>query len=524
LHFNNQESSQVFKKYLPHDIKVIAIMNTKNFLFKPNIMLSLIISSMMMGTTFCNAEEKKSYTRPPVSSFSSQMSDALTGSGKYEKPVWNLHDALKLPDWLSLSVEQRTRYETMDGRFNAGGRGGDQQIATQIDVFMEARFDKWRVGGEFLDARQWGSDAGSVLNNTHVNTAEMLQGYVAWADQNAFYSGLGAEVIAGRQTLNIGSRRLVARNAFRNTINTFDGLRVRVTNYDNWQVNAFVTMPVNRYPTSAADLLNNVQDFDKADGHTWFSGVFLEGFNLVGKMNGELYLYHLDEGDSPTVATRNRRYFTPGLRFYLKPAKGQFDFQVESIGQFGTVKKDNTPNSPSYSHTAWYQHLDAGYTFDIPWSPRFSAEYDYASGDKNPNDSKDQRFDSLYGGRRFEYAPTGIYGAFSRGNLNTPGYRLGVSPLPNVQAGLAHRFYWLAESRDAWVGSNLQNRNGTSGDFIGHQLELTTRWDVNSSLNLETGWTHLFKGEFAKSALAGAPQGVNVQDVDYFYVQSMLRF
>jgi hypothetical protein len=500
-------------------------MSNKYFLLKPQTVLGLIAGSMIIGSQQSAAEEKKSYTRPPLSAFSSQMSDALTGSGKYEKPIWNLHDTLKLPDWLSLSVEQRTRYENMDGRFNAGGKGGDQQIATQIDVFMEARFDKWRVGGEFLDARQWGSDAGSVLNNTHVNTADMLQGYIAWADQNAFYSGLGAEVIAGRQTLNIGSRRLVARNAFRNTINAFDGLRVRVTNYDNWQVNAFVTMPVNRYPTSAADLLNNVEDFDKADGHTWFSGVFLEGFNLVGKMNGELYLYHLDEGDSPTVATRNRRYFTPGLRFYMKPAKGEFDFQVESIGQFGTVKASTTSNI-TWSHTAWYQHVDAGYTFDIPWSPRVSAEYDYASGDKNPNDSKDQRFDSLYGGRRFEYAPTGIYGAFSRGNLNTPGYRLSVSPLPNVQAGLAHRFYWLAQSRDAWVGSNLQNKNGTSGDFIGHQLELTTRWDVNSSLNLETGWTHLFKGEFARSSLAGtaAAPTPNVQDVDYFYVQSMLRF
>jgi hypothetical protein len=231
-------------------------MSNKYFLLKPQTVLGLIAGSMIIGSQQSAAEEKKSYTRPPLSAFSSQMSDALTGSGKYEKPIWNLHDTLKLPDWLSLSVEQRTRYENMDGRFNAGGKGGDQQIATQIDVFMEARFDKWRVGGEFLDARQWGSDAGSVLNNTHVNTADMLQGYIAWADQNAFYSGLGAEVIAGRQTLNIGSRRLVARNAFRNTINAFDGLRVRVTNYDNWQVNAFVTMPVNRCPTSAADLQN----------------------------------------------------------------------------------------------------------------------------------------------------------------------------------------------------------------------------------------------------------------------------
>ncbi|MDP3838592.1 MAG: hypothetical protein Q8Q54_06700, partial [Methylococcales bacterium] len=61
---------------------------------------------------------------------------------------------------------------------------------------------------------------------------------------------------------------------------------------------------------------------------------------------------------------------------------------------------------------------------------------------------------------------------------------------------------------------------GNSGDFVGQQLDLSTRWDVNSSLNLETGWTHLFKGEFAKTA-QNAPNG---QDINYFYVQSQLRF
>jgi hypothetical protein len=496
-------------------------MSSKSFYIPLHAMLSVAACSMMTATKPIHAEEKK-YTKPPFAAFSSQMSDALQGGGRYEKPVWNLHDLLKLPDWLSISVEQRTRYETMDGSYKAGGQGGDQQIPLQTDVFLEARFDNFRIGGEFLDARQWGADEGSGVNNTHVDTTDMIQGYLAWADQNVFYSGLGAEAILGRQSLNLGSRRLVARNVFRNTINSFDGLRLRLTDYNNWQVNAFVTLPVNRYPTSATELLDNKQDFDKADGKTWFSGVFLEGFKLIGNMNGELYLYHLDEGDSKISATRNRRYFTPGARLYRKAAKGKFDFQIEAIGQIGTVRSSTkSTDSTDLQHRAWYQHSEIGYTFDIPWSPRFAAEYDYASGDKNPNDSKDQRFDTLYGARRFEYGPTGIYGAFARTNLNTPGYRLNFSPSSAIQAGIAHRFFWLAQDTDSWGSTGLQDKKGLSGDFVGHQLELTARWDVNSSLNFETGWTHLFKGQFAKNA-PKAP--TNTQDVDYFYVQSILRF
>jgi len=70
----------------------------------------------MSNSDAIQAAEKITYTRPPFDAFSSQMQDALLGSGKYGKPVWNLHDALKLPEWLSMSLEQRTRYETQDGQ------------------------------------------------------------------------------------------------------------------------------------------------------------------------------------------------------------------------------------------------------------------------------------------------------------------------------------------------------------------------------------------------------------------------
>ncbi|MGZ8947607.1 MAG: alginate export family protein, partial [Methylococcaceae bacterium] len=52
-------------------------------------------------TNNMQAAEKKSYSKPPFAPFSSQMPDALLGNGKYEKPLWNLHDALNLPKWLS---------------------------------------------------------------------------------------------------------------------------------------------------------------------------------------------------------------------------------------------------------------------------------------------------------------------------------------------------------------------------------------------------------------------------------------
>lgn len=489
----------------------------------------LAIANITSVVDVAVAEEKKSYSRPPFSTFASQMSDGLLGSDKYEKPQWNLHNALNLPKWLDIAVEQRTRYESMAGNFRAGSKGGDQQIPLQTDVWLQAHINALRFGVEFLDARAIGADTGSGVNNNQANQADFLQGYAAWADQNLLYSGIGSEVIVGRQTLNFGSRRLLARNAFRNTINSFTGVRLRLLDYDKWQFNGFATMPVLRYPTAAKDILNDVQQFDEEDIHTWFSGGFLEIYDLAWGVSSEVYLYHLDEGDSARNLTRNRRYFTPGVRLFTKPGKAKFDFQVESIGQFGTVRATTAAKDGiNLEHEAWSQHVDFGYTLDMPWSPRLGLEYDYASGDKNPNDNQDQRFDPLYGARRFDFGPTGIYGGFARSNINTPGYRLNLAPRSDLQITFSHRAFWLASAKDAWTTSTgqteagasiaaLQDKTGHSGNYVGQQLDLSCRWDFNSSLNFETGWTHLFKGQFAKTV-------TNAPNIDYFYVQSQLRF
>ncbi|MDD5412679.1 MAG: hypothetical protein PHF31_14935, partial [Methylobacter sp.] len=139
-----------------------------------NHTLSLIVAGgFIMGSSGpAQAEEKKTYTRVPFTAFSSQMQDALLGSDKYEKPAWNLHDALKLPEWLSVSLEQRTRYETMSGSFKAGSKGGDQQIPLQTTLWLEAHLSSFRLGTEFMDARALNSDSGTGVNNTMADTAD----------------------------------------------------------------------------------------------------------------------------------------------------------------------------------------------------------------------------------------------------------------------------------------------------------------------------------------------------------------
>jgi len=506
------------------------------------------------------AEPQQSYSRAPMAAYNFMMQDPLLGNS-YEKPVWNLHDTLGLPEWLSVGVEHRTRYESVSDTFKASqpspapkAGGGDQQIALQSDLWLQAKLGKFRFAAEFMDARTTLSDDGAnntpnPPNNASVDTLDFAQGYVSWTDQNLFFSGKGVEVKAGRQTMDLGSRRLIARPIFRNTVNNFTGVRVRVIDYDRWQFNAFATMPVLRFPqynsvTPNADLINHHQ-WDEEDTRTWFSGGILEGSKLYKDINAEVYLYHLDEGDSRLNPTRNRRYFTPGIRIYQKPSKGNYDFTAEGMGQFGTVKYAATGAfaNTEKQHEAWSSHVEAGYSFDLPWSPRFYLEHDYASGNKNwKNNSasaEDSRFDPLFGASDFDFGPAGIYGAFQRTNINSPGYKLDFSPRNDMSFRFQQRLIWLAEGQDCWgaaacTAGTTPGLAGGNGSYVGDQLGFTGRYNVNSSLNFDAGWYHLFKGDFAKSAkqtnATGAAQTGAAfattpgADTDYFFVTSQLRF
>jgi hypothetical protein len=118
-----------------------------------------------------------------------------------------------------------------------------------------------------------------------------------------------------------------------------------------------------------------------------FAGFFAETRALPWDLNGELYFYYLNEvpgyvyEDFDQSRLGRRRLFTPGFRMFWPARKGEWDFEVESAAQTGASRED--PWSKQISHEAFLQHLQVGYTFDLPWQPRLIAQYDYASGGMN---------------------------------------------------------------------------------------------------------------------------------------------
>ncbi len=419
---------------------------------------------------------------------------------------WRAHEALGL-SWLRFGLEQRTRFEHVENDFRPAAGSDSTGLALRTLLSAELRFLPVVVGFELQDSRLYAT-RDTPLNTTHVNPLELLQGYV----------GLRRGALSltlGRFTMDLGSRRLVARNEFRNTINGFTGVDVMWTRASRLTLRAFAMMPVIRLPLETGALAKNAVAFDVENTSAFFAGGFVSA-PLGAEVQVEAYVLGLHESDHPLAPSADRRLVTPGVRLLRPPANGTFDFQLEMMAQLGTSRATaEAADGRDLAHRAFSAHLSAGWRFDVAASPRLALQYDFASGDDDARDGLNGRFDVLFGARRFELGPTGLWGAIARSNLHSPGVRVEVAPHPTLEAFAAYRALWLASPRDAWTTAPLVDPTGASGTFVGHHLEARVRWSpLPRNLALEVGGAWLAQGTFAKSA-PGARGGDSV----YAYAQ-----
>ena len=421
---------------------------------------------------------------------------------------WNryLKAALHLPAWLDLGLEHRMRFETYDHPWRPRQPAGqtDSQVQQRSRVRLGLNGKNFKFLFEGQDARVYLDDVESYVTTGIRNEMDVLQLMASVTVNNALGTGLRTDLHVGRLTMHVGRGRLVIRNDYRNTVNAFDGVHWQLGRDKSWRVRLFLVEPV---------LRDEVQP-DEQSKRSVFWGTFFEADQMPG-LRLNTYYFGLNDQRSATIG-RQRTFSTFGTRFFDDPKPGRIDYEIESVWQTG--KKGNV------NHFAHFQHIDIGYTWDLPWSPRFLIHYDYASGDRNARDSQDSAFDTLFGARRFDYMPTGNFGPFYRSNFSSPGWRVIVVPCQGCEVQLKHRAWYLATSRGAFGGNGLHDPTGGSGNFLGHDLELRAQWKTNDNLAFELGYDHWFKGSYLERLpdSAGLPPGGN-RDSDYFYVQTKFR-
>lgn len=437
--------------------------------------------------------------------------------GKKEGP-WRLTEALGLPDWFEIKGTIRGRYEAFDDQFR-GGSGGEEHIfVTRSLVEMTVRDEFLSATAEIQDSRVYSGISNATLNTGIVNNVELLQGYIAGEFTDAFEADDSLRVQLGRHTMDIGSRRLVARNRFRNTINGFTGVNAQWKSKSGNEARVFYTYPVQRLPRGSAALDDGDIQFDEERTSVKFWGGHGTFRDVAAGMDAELYLFGLDESDAEGLSTRDRNLKTLGTRWVKPRSAGNLYWELESVYQFG-----ESPQSAASTldHEAWFHHATFGYAFRGDTKSRLEVLFDYVSGDNNPNDGDNNRFDTLFGARRFEFGPTGILGAFARSNLVSPGLRFNTKLASDWQLMLTHRFHYLASDRDAWTTAGVQDPTGNSGSYIGTLSEFRVRHDIApKSLMLEFGAAYYAAGSFVENAAGPA----SVSDTLYGYTQMNFTF
>lgn len=435
---------------------------------------------------------------------------------------WRLGDAVAAPAWLTIDGSYRIRYEHLDNPFRLASDGTEDLLVERLLLGMRADHGPAYAGLEIEDSRAQLGDARPPLGTDDVNALEPLQAYVGLRMSDVFAKGDQLDFVGGRLTIDAGSRRLAARNRFRNTLNAFTGVHARWLGETGSTLQLFYTFPVNRLPFSLTRLDNNDQELDESSNDVRFWGMLASREHIFGNAHGEMYVFGLNESDAPDLPTADRDLYTPGARLVVSPAPGAWDFEIEAALQFGTSRQSLLPSDTTgLDHRAGFVHLHAGRTFEAIWEPRVVLQYDYASGDSSPDDDENNRFDTLYGARRFDFGPTGIYGAFARSNISSPGLRLDTHPGEHTTFLAGYRAVYLASRRDALTTAGLRDPAGASGNFVGQQLEFLFQYEaVPDNVDVELGGAWLIDGEFLRDA-PGAPEN---GDAFYWYAQVGLTF
>jgi Alginate export len=434
-----------------------------------------------------------------------------------------IEKATGAPDWLTIRGSQRTRFEVLNGPGTFGAlvstnRNGDVEtrnfsngtmdlVSLQTALFIEARLGKVRLVVEAMDSRSYKaivSDSfGNILADN--NALEPIQAYAA-LNLGHIAGANQAEILVGRFTMNLGSGRLVARSKFRNTIQSYHGVRANISPTGDDNLTLFYTLPYSRRPNDG-----NKLRYDTPERNQHFWGAHYETPNILRGAIVEAYLYGR-YGDSP--GSLSGLQFTPGVRLYRSPQENSFDFDIEAAAQI----RNNAFNGRGNQRAGFFSHAELGYTPGSNKKIRIAGLLDVASGSEDKLDLETNQinspsfgpisftratfaganaFDPLFGDFSKDFGPEGLFGLLARTNIISPAVRLEYAPSSRFETRLTYRAARQLEPEVIFFSIFQVDAFGNPSNIIiprrhfsgwGHQIDTRARyWIVPKRLQVELG-------------------------------------
>lgn len=422
-------------------------------------------------------------------------------------------EAFKHLDWLDVGLDYRVRYELRDGDIRRNRLITDNNFLLRTRAYVGIRniIDPFRFAIEFEDARAYNSDF--PRDNRDWNAFELIQTY----GELYFKDALGKDdlgnnrpirIRGGRMAWEAVDRRLLGNNQWRNTSNNFEGFRVTFGQEANdWELDAWGMQPV----------IRDINSFDERNKSQWFYGAVGHWRKWSDVITIQPYYMALMQDDRGGQQA-SREIHSSGIRAYGVLPKTNIDYDLGAIYQFG---RDN-----GQTKSAWSYLIELGYTFRHDWKPRLSAFYAFVSGDRNPNDNVNNRFERFFGFAR----PWSPDDNLIMENVKAPKIVFEFSPHKDVSIDGGYSWFWLASDTDRF--NNLlsvstpttlnRDPTGQSGDFLGQSINARINYKLAPLVDTTVGYSHWMNGAFVMNRQLAA-LGDSNESTNFFYVEVSIR-
>ena len=403
--------------------------------------------------------------------------------------------------WFRNMRESGSRLEPGDNTYNL--------IRTRLHADLWYR-DQVRLFAEGIDARSFSQEKNPL--GIDVNHTDMLN---LFADiKIANVKDGQAYVRVGRQELLYGSQRLISTLDWANTRRTFQGVKTfwRSPKLD---LDAFWVRPMNISQQSRTN-------FDNWDENRDFYGLWATYKPQRGHF-ADLYFLSLDDSRTKAVNTTFNNItggvvHTVGSRYAGNT--NQYLYELEGMYQFGrSVNHSLAPTDISAGAVA----AGVGYQFSqLPMNPQLWLRYDYASGDKNPNDGQSNTFNQLF---PFGHYYMGFLDRVGRQNIHDFNAQFTLHPQPWFTFIAQYHRFFLANSHDALYNAAgvgyRRDATGQAGRDVGDELDLRFNIHVNRHQDVLLGYSKLWAGDFIKNTTPAGGRGISPSLI---YVQYVVRF
>ena len=410
-------------------------------------------------------------------------------------PITHLNELL--PHWIQFGGQFRDRAE---GQLGLGYASVDDGYdLTQLRLGIYLRPTRWlKLVAVTQDAR--------VFFNHRVGNIPPYQN--VWDIREA-YAEVGSstegwiDVIGGREILSFGDERVIGPSDWNNQGRTFDLARVDLHPPG---------VKISIFASSVIFATDGVIDHH-LEGNNLY-GIYTGFSRIIPHASLEPYLLwrvapagvHLSED----AGLGHFSEVTGGARL-AGTLLQDVDYDVEMNKQTGSLGH--------YTIDAWAGHWNAGYTFkQTRTQPRPFVEYNYASGNKNPNGNTWGTHDQIYPSAhdKMDFADQ-----FSWKNIED--LRVGVDEKVATRWTLTEVFndFWLATKNDAVYGDSgavaIAADPAATSRHLGTELDLIAEFKQNSHVVYGFGLAHLFTGKFLNEAGHGKDYNYPFAYVTYVF-------